>query len=89
MDSILESGYLYEFAGLMYYVFFLLMGRKSNAGKYSLRSRVLTLLAAIVLVGCVPLHYATSGAGIIGMFAIAIVAMASTLVDSIVAKREG
>ena len=63
------------------------MGRKRYEGVYTLRSRVLTLLAAMVMVGCVPLHYASEENGIILMFSAAVIAMISTVRDSATAKK--
>jgi hypothetical protein len=81
LNALLGSGYPYELVGIVYYVFFLMMGRKRYAAGYSNRSRYLVLLAAIVLVGCVPFHYAESAAGIVAMLASAAIALASTLMD--------
>ena len=72
----------------MYYVFFLLMGRKRYAAGYSNRSRYLVLLAAIVLVGCVPFRYAESAVGILAMLAAAVIAVLSTLVDTAANRRK-
>ncbi len=63
------------------------MSRKRYEGVYSLRSRVLTLLAAIVMIGCVPFHYSATQAGIIGMFTMAIISMISTVRDSATARK--
>jgi len=63
------------------------MGRKRYNGVYSLRSRVLTLLAAIVMIGCVPFHYAAMELGIVTMFAVAIISMISTVRDTATAKK--
>jgi hypothetical protein len=63
------------------------MGRKRYEGVYTLRSRVLTLLAAMVMVACVPLHYASDPTGIIVMFGMAIVAMISTVRDTATARK--
>ena len=87
MDAIVAAGYPYEFAGLLYYVFFLVMGRPRFAGLYSLRTRVITLLAAIAMVACVPLHYATSVIGVVGMLALGVVALGSATLDAVKAKR--
>jgi uncharacterized membrane protein len=54
---------------------------------YTVRSRVLTLLAAMVMVGCVPFHYASSSAGIVTMFAVAIISMISTVRDTATARK--
>jgi len=64
-----------------------MMNRKRYAAVYSRRSRLLVVLAAIVMVGCVPFHYAAAPAGIIAMFALAVVALGSTLVDAVVSRR--
>lgn len=87
MDNVILAGTPYEFVGFLYFVFFLLMGRKRYEGVYTLRSRVLTLLAAMVMVGCVPFHYAQEPTGIIIMFAIAIISMISTVRDSATARK--
>jgi hypothetical protein len=63
------------------------MSRKRYDGVYTLRSRVLTLLAAIVMIGCVPFHYSGDQLGIVGMFAVAIISMISTVRDSATAKK--
>ena len=63
------------------------MSRKRYEGVYTLRSRVLTLLAAMVMIGCVPFHYSSTEAGIIGMFTMAIVSMISTVRDSATARK--
>ena len=81
MDALIQAGYLYEFAGLLYYLFFLLMARGPNAARFSQRSRVLTLLAAIALIGSVPLHYASSPAGVAAMFALVAVSLVSSWLD--------
>jgi len=39
------------------------MSRKRNADRYTKRSRILVILAGIVMVGCVPFHYASSVLG--------------------------
>jgi hypothetical protein len=82
MKAILDAGYAYELAGLIYYVFFLMMARGKNAQRYSLRSRVLVVAAALALVGSVPFHYATTTSGVTIMFVLALVALASAFVDA-------
>ncbi len=77
MDTVILAGYPYEFVGLLYFVFFLLMGRKRYDGIYTLRSRILTLIAAMVMVGCVPFNYSAKQEGIVAMFAVAIISMIS------------
>jgi hypothetical protein len=68
-------------------VFFVLMSRKRNAAIYSKRSRILVVLAAIVMVGCVPFHYANELLGVTAMFTLAIVALVSTLADGVASRR--
>ncbi len=58
MNAIIDAGYPYEIAGLVLYVFFLYMIRKRGGVMYSQRTRILTIVAAIGLVGAVPFHYA-------------------------------
>jgi hypothetical protein len=87
LNTFAAAGYPYELAGLVYYVFFMLMSRKRYAGMYSLRSRMLVVLAAIVMVACVPFHYGNAPLGIIAMFALAVSALVSTLVDAVAARR--
>ena len=82
MNTFLASGLLYEFAGFAYYGYFLLMSRKKNAARFSLRSRILMLLAAIVLVASVPLHYAATGLGSTAALAVALVALISSYLDT-------
>ena len=85
VNQLIRSGYLYELAGLVYYVYFLLMSRGRNAARFSQRSRVLTLITAIALVGTVPLHY---GGSTIALAVIAVLVLASA-VSSIADRRGG
>ena len=87
MDNVILAGYPYEFVGILYFAFFLLMGRKRYDGIYSKRSRILTIVAAMVMVGCVPFGYASSSGGVLFMFAVAIIAMISTVRDSATARK--
>ncbi len=64
-----------------------MMGRKRYAGVYSRRSRFLVVVAAILMVACVPFHYANSSAGVSAMFVIAALALISTLADAVRARR--
>lgn len=82
----MNAGLPYEIVGIVYYVLFLLMGRKRYAHRYSPHSRVLTLVAAIVLVACVPLHYAATGLGVTLMLVLAAAALISTAIDT---RRKG
>jgi hypothetical protein len=88
VDAFVAVGYPYELLGLFYYVLFLFMGRKRYAAKYSNRSRYLTLLAAMAMVGCVPFHYAATVAGVVVMLLLAIVALASTAFDAVAARNK-
>ena len=60
-----------------------MMSRKRFAAKYTSRSRILVILAGIVMVGCVPFHYANAFFGVTAMFALAILALVSTLIDAL------
>jgi len=79
--NVAAQGYPFELIGICYYVMFLLMSRKTYAARYSLRSRVLTLLAAMFLIGAVPFHYGANAVGIAIMLAVAIAAVAATALD--------
>jgi hypothetical protein len=87
VSALIAAGYPYELAGIAYYAFFLLMSRKQNAAKYSLRSRLLVILAAVVMVGCVPFHYAGALLGVTAMLGLAILALLSTFADGLLARR--
>jgi hypothetical protein len=87
VNGIIAQGYPYELVGIVYYVFFLFMGRKRFAANYSNRSRYLALLAAIVMVGCVPFGYAARAVGIAAMVTIAVVALVSTFADGLADHR--
>ena len=63
------------------------MSRKRYAANYSIRSRILVVLAAIAMVGCVPFHYANAVLGVAAMFAFAGLALLSTLIDAVAARR--
>jgi hypothetical protein len=88
LNAVIEAGYPYELAGIVYYIFFVLMSRKRFGAAYSKRSRILVVLAAIVMVGCVPFHYANELLGVTAMFTLAIVALLSTLADAVAARRK-
>jgi hypothetical protein len=81
VDPLLRSGVPYEIAGFVYFVFYLLMSRRSNAARYSKRSRLLTLIAAIALVGAVPFGYGDKPLAVIGMLGLAALALLSTVLD--------
>jgi len=88
VEAIVAAGYPYELLGLFYYVLFLLMGRKQYAAKYTNRSRYLALMAAMAMVGCVPFHYATTLAGVVVMFGLAIAALGSTTIDALATRNK-
>jgi hypothetical protein len=81
VNALIAAGYPYELAGIVYYVMFLLMSRRANSAKYSLRSRLLVLAAAVVMVGCVPFRYASVPLAVIAMLGLAVLALASTFAD--------
>lgn len=87
MNDWLAAGYPYELAGFLYYVFFLMMNRKRYAAVYTKRSRLLVVIAAIVMVGSVPFHYAGTFLGVAAMFALAISALISTIADTLKNRR--
>ena len=80
MNAIFEAGYGYEVAGLVYYIFFIVMTRRRDA-RFSQRSRVLALVAAIALVGSVPFHYATNAAGVALMLILGAASLISSFID--------
>jgi hypothetical protein len=82
MNAIFDAGYPYEIAGLVFYAFFLYMTRKRNSRRYSQRTRVFTIAAAIGLVGVVPFHYARNGAAIAIVLLIGLSSLASAFVDA-------
>ncbi|HYZ16211.1 MAG TPA: hypothetical protein VE591_07400 [Candidatus Acidoferrum sp.] len=81
MENLIRSGVPFELAGLVYFVFYLRMSRGSSAAQFSRRSKILTLLAAMVLIGSVVLHYADRVAGIVLMLAFAVASLISTWAD--------
>jgi uncharacterized membrane protein len=87
LNAAIAAGYPYELAGILYYGFFVLMSRKRYAATYTARSRMLVVAAAIVMVGCVPFHYANALVGVTAMFVLAILALLSTFVDALAARR--
>ena len=87
MNALLAAGYPYELAGLVYYGFFIWMNRPAQATRYTRRSRLLVVLAAIVMVGCVPFHYATLVIGVVAMLGLAVLALVSTALDAILSRR--
>lgn len=82
MNAAFDAGYVYELAGLVYYVFFLILMRRGNVGRYSQRTRVLVIVAAIALVGSVPFHYATSGVAAAVMIALGVAGVVSAFIDA-------
>ncbi len=81
MDSLIASGYPYELAGLLYYLFFLVMTRGARAARFSQRSKLLTLAAAIGLIASVPLRYAAQPLAVTLMLALVAAALVSTWLD--------
>jgi hypothetical protein len=82
VNAVLAAGYPYEIAGLVFYVFFLYQMRKRGGARYSLRSRTLTIIAAIGLVGVVPFHYASSTPLLAVVLLLAFAALASAFIDT-------
>ena len=82
MNAVFDAGYPYELAGLVFYAFFLYMVRKRNGLRYSQRTRVLTIVTAIGLVGVVPLHYARNGAAVAVAVLLGFAALVSAFLDA-------
>jgi hypothetical protein len=82
MNAIIEAGYPYELAGLVFYLFFLYMVRKRKGVIYSQRTRTLTIMTAIGLVGVVPFHYAANVAAIATIMLIGLAALFSAFRDA-------
>jgi hypothetical protein len=80
VDEFLRAGYPYEIAGLLYFGFYLLMTRRGN-DRFSQRTKAFTLIASIVLVASVPLHYGANTLGIALMLVVVALAMWSTYTD--------
>jgi uncharacterized membrane protein len=89
VNAVIAAGYPYELAGIVYYGLFFLMSRPRYAGVYTKRSKVLVILAGIVMIGCVPFHYANSAAGATAMFVLAAIALVSTFLDARASRRAG
>ena len=79
---IIEAGYLYEIIGLGYYISFLIMQRAKNRDRFSVRSRILTFLAAFALVASVPFGYAHSTLIVGLVILVALAAIVSTFLDA-------
>jgi hypothetical protein len=82
VNAVFDAGYPYEMAGLVFYAFFLYMVRRQNSLRYTQRTRVLTIVAAIGLVGVVPFHYARNGAAIAIVLLLGLASLASAFVDA-------
>jgi uncharacterized membrane protein len=82
MNAFLASGLPYEIVGLVYFLFYLWMARPRAVGRYTRRSRALVLVAAIALVGAVPLHYGDQPAGVAVMLLLLLVSLVSSFVDA-------
>jgi hypothetical protein len=63
-------------------VLFLVMQRGRNRGRFSRRTLVLVILAAIALVAIVPFHLAQNGIAITVASVLALVALASPFADA-------
>jgi hypothetical protein len=87
VNALLAAGYPYELAGLAYYGFFIYMNRPKSAARYSRRSRLLVVLTAIAMVGCVPFHYASDPLGMIAMLGLGVTSLLSTFMDGVAARR--
>jgi len=79
--ALFDAGYLYEIAGLVYYLVFLAMTRKGTVSRYSQLTRILTMGTAIALVLVGLLHSASNPIVIGAIIALAIGSLVSSLVD--------
>ena len=82
MSAIIAAGYSYEIAGLVLYIFFLYMVRKRNGVRYTQRTRVLTIVAAIGFVGVVPFHYAGNAGALAIVMLLGLGSLASAFIDA-------
>ncbi len=82
MNAVLEAGYGYELAGVVFYVFFLAMLRKRAGFQYAQHTRVLTIITAIALVGVVPFHYGHNPTAIGCVLLLGLASLASAFIDA-------
>jgi hypothetical protein len=81
VETLIRTGVPFELAGLVYFLLYLRMSRGRAATRFSRRSKILTLLAAIALVGSVVLHYADQPIGVAIMLVLAVTSLISTWND--------
>jgi hypothetical protein len=82
MTALIDAGYPYELAGLVFYVFFLYMVRHRRGTQYTQRTRVLTIATAIGLVGVVPLNYAHNPTAVALVLLLGLASIASAFADA-------
>jgi hypothetical protein len=82
VSRVIAAGYPYEIAGLVFYVFFLFMVRKQSGLRYTQRTRILTIVAAIALVGVVPFHYGGSASANVALLLLGMGALVSAFIDA-------
>jgi hypothetical protein len=82
VDALLRSGLPFELAGVVYFGFYLVMSR-NRFGRFSRRSKILTLIAAIAMVSSVPFNYGGNTLASIGMLGLAALAFLSNILDSL------
>ena len=80
--------YVWELVGILWYGAFLIMSRGRNAARLSKRTRILTLVAAIVMVASAPLHYANLRIGVAVMVLLALASVLSNVADARVSPRD-
>lgn len=81
IDYFVQTGYPFEIAGFVYFLFYLAMSRPGARARFSQRSKALTLIASIVLVASVPFHYGTQPVAIVLMLAVVAISIASSWND--------
>jgi uncharacterized membrane protein len=81
IDYLVQSGYPFEAAGLIMFLFYIAMSRRDTSERFSQRSRTFTLIASMVLVGSVPFRYGGQPLAMLLMLALVALAMWSTWSD--------
>jgi uncharacterized membrane protein YhaH (DUF805 family) len=81
IERLLQTGYPFEVAGLIYFLFYIAMTRGRSKDRFSQRSKTFTLIASIALVGSVPFGYGAQPAAIGCMLGLVAIALWSTWSD--------
>jgi cobalamin synthase len=81
IENLLQTGYPFEVAGLIYFLFYIAMSRGRSKDRFSQRSKTFTLIASIALVASVPFGYGAQPAAIACMLGLVAIALWSTWSD--------